>query len=264
MSTITYTAAQVLAPESSALFGELVHLLDLSFANDPMTNWLFKNYNHKQYLEKLTHYHRFLFRTALLSGATVITIRADTSNVVSQKSTNSRGETSYKAIAILIPPSGNTTFESIFTHFRAGIVSFAWNAGFAPTSRLMFDFVPKLNNMVAEMYPSPTQHLKREQWHLLTLAARPDCQGQGLGKKLMLECQAVVTEAALEAKMMGRYVSPLYLESSTVGSKRLYNRMGFVDRGSMKYGEVKEGETVSTDEDGKVSGAQMFALTWTP
>lgn len=80
----------------------------------------------------------------------------------------------------------------------------------------------------------------------------------------MLECQGVVAEAALEAQKLGRYASPLYLESSTVGSKRLYNRLGFVDRGTMEYGKVNEGETVSTDMKGKVSGAKLFAMMWTP
>lgn len=80
----------------------------------------------------------------------------------------------------------------------------------------------------------------------------------------MLECQEVVKDAALRSKRLGEYICPLYLESSTVGSKRLYNRMGFEDRGVMDYGAVKEGETVSHSEDGKVSGAKLFALMWTP
>lgn len=54
MLIVTYTAAHVLAPESTTLFNDLVCLLDLAFASDPVVNWLFKNYSNEEFLKKLT------------------------------------------------------------------------------------------------------------------------------------------------------------------------------------------------------------------
>lgn len=271
MATIRYTAAQLLSPENKQLFDEFVCLMNLSFATDPMTNWLFKNAStHDKFMKKLTYYHRAMLRLALLSGARVIAIREEDDGIRSCSTqdsnipTISKTRISFKAMSILIPPSGNKIFESTLAHLRAGLLPFALHAGFSPMARLLIGFMPKLEEMVSSLYPAPNEHRKHRQWHLLVLATRPDCQGQGLGGAIMLQCQEIVQDAALRSKRLGEYICPLYLESSTVGSKRLYNRMGFVDRGVMEYGTVKEGETVSHDEDGKVSGAKLFALMWTP
>lgn len=267
---ITYSAAEVLAPQFTQLFNGLVRLLDLSFANDPMTNWLFRNFDHDEFPKQLTRYHRLFLRASLLSGASIIVVKEkkeDSSNLPVEKPTASipsSGHTSFKAMTILIPPSGNKRFESALTHLRAGIIPFVWHAGFSPVFRLLGDLVPKTKKMLAEQYPAPNQHHKDDQWHLLVLAARPDCQGQGLGKTLILECQKIVTDEAQKSKSLGEYVCPLHIEASSEGSKRLYNRTGFVDTGSIEYGTVKKGENVSRDENGKVSGAKLYGLVWKP
>lgn len=74
----------------------------------------------------------------------------------------------------------------------------------------------------------------------------------------------MVTEFTLREKMLGKQVGPLYLESSSLGSKRLYNRVGFVDRAEMVYGKCKDGETATADEKGKMLGGRLFAMTWMP
>lgn len=257
-----YTAAQVL--ESKALFNGLVHLLDLSFANDTLTNWLFRDHSRQEYLKRLKYYHRYLLGAALRSGASTTVISDDTDVVLSQTPASLPSRSNIKAIAVLISPSGNTSFDSPFTHIRAGLLSFLWHGRFKVMSSFLGEFVPKLNAMISDMYPAPNQHKKHEQWHLLFLATHPDCQGQGLGKKLLLECQRVVAEFTLKERMLGKEVGPLYLESSTLGSRRLYKRVGFVDQAEMAYGTCEEGEAIATNGNGNVVGGRLFALTWTP
>lgn len=105
-------------------------------------------------------------------------------------------------------------------------------------------------------------------YHLLFLATHPDCQGQGLGRKLLGEIQSVVRNAEdAEGRKEKRVV---YLEASTRGSQRLYRRMGFVDRDEAVIGEYEEGEDAKHEDvngDGgqqQVKGSKMFGMTWSP
>lgn len=98
-------------------------------------------------------------------------------------------------------------------------------------------------------------------WHLLFLATHPESQGQGLGKKILAEFQDVVRRSEEGKKVK----NPLYLEASSTGSKRLYQRVGFMEQGSLVYGDCREkGGDLLVDENGKVNGGRMFGMVWTP
>lgn len=58
---------------------------------------------------------------------------------------------------------------------------------------------------------------------------------------------------------------PMYLEASSTGSRRLYERVGFVERGSLAYGDCrKKAGDLLVDDDGKVNGGRFFGMVWTP
>jgi ribosomal protein S18 acetylase RimI-like enzyme len=61
------------------------------------------------------------------------------------------------------------------------------------------------------------RHPERPHWYLSTLGVRPDRQGGGLGSRLMFETLA----------RCDRDRVPAYLESSSEGSRALYERHGF-------------------------------------
>lgn len=271
----TYTAAELLAPSSAELVEELVQLVTSSFTEDPGTKWLFTNHTQAQYLAALPHYFRTLTRAALLSDATVVVSRED----VGPAPSPSPPSTIIRAAAVLIPPHGNEKMNSIITALRAGFLSMVWHCGLGVMWKLLTQLVPAMEAMHARMFPDSAE--RGHHFTLLFLGARPEMQGKGLGRELLLELQRFVAEEAAKTKRMmvdsgkdGKSPSgkaslgsaPLYLEASTPTSKRLYARMGFVQRDTLAYGKLDEGNGKDLDirEDGEVIGGRMFAMIWSP
>lgn len=81
--------------------------------------------------------------------------------------------------------------------------------------------VPRLGTRVplatVAMRRMERRHPEQPHWYLSTLGVRPECQGRGLGSKLMFDVLARCDRDAM----------PAYLESSTEGSRALYERHGF-------------------------------------
>lgn len=51
---------------------------------------------------------------------------------------------------------------------------------------------------------------------------------------------------------------PLCLESSSLASKRLYERVGFVQCGEMTYGDCKSEQDFTADETGRMLGGSFY------
>lgn len=251
-----YTATQLLSPQYAGLVQEIESLLTLSFTNDPIHKWLFFSHSDSEYIRALQTYFRFLMRLSLLSDASVTVIASE------DKSSPIR------AVSVLIPPHGHATFDSTISAIRSGVIGFFYQLGFTRVYRLMGKFLPNVHKMHDEIFPDNSA--KHNVYLLMFIGSRPDCKGQGLGRRLLLEDQAYVSannaKAAEEAAAAGKefHASPFYLESSSANSKRLYERVGFEHRATMTYGEAGEDDIARIAQDGKVLGGKQFAMFWFP
>ena len=271
MTLQTYSAAQILRPESQALLEEIVLLISHAFTEDPTNRWLFNDHTRAQYIQQLPYFTRFTLMLALNAGANVTVIR--NSNPITKRVPRKEAKTAeelqiqlprnatIESLGILIPPAGNAKFESAMNAVRSGLLSLPWYCGFGVLYRMMFNQVPAMMDMQKRMWPVPNFHRRHELWHLLILATHPDAQGQGLGKKILLEFERMACESGAEEKG-GRM--PLYLESSSMGSKRLYERVGFVQRGEMTYGECRPSQAVNVDKNDRIIGGKWYGMVWDP
>ncbi|KAJ9663836.1 hypothetical protein H2198_000596 [Neophaeococcomyces mojaviensis] len=267
----TYTAQQLLSPDNTNVLEEVILVLAHSFIEDPHTKWLFFNHTRSQYIAALPSYFRVVVKVALLSDASVTVVRDDpltppkSSSIQTQKQDLAGAR--IKAVGIIIPPHGNKTFDSPLTGVRASALTLPFTCGLVTTWRLLVHFVPALKAMQDRIYP-PTDLSSSSQehffWHIMFLATHPDAQGQGLGTKLLREYQKVVTQVVETSDKQEGEAASLYLEASSVSSKRLYSRVGFRDRDTMVYGTLGEGDDVRVDEEGRVIGGRQFGMTWTP
>lgn len=273
----TYTASQVLAPSSSVLFEEVVQLITSSFTDDPGTKWLFTSHTQSEYVASLPHYFRFLVRAALQVGATIVVSREDAPSGSEEFSNIASSPTSrIQAAAILIPPSGNAKMNTTPNVLRAGFLGLIWRCGPRFIWKLLTGLVPAMEAVQVRMHPNPVE--RNHHFTVLFLAARPDMQGKGLGRKILIELQRIVSEAAKATEIVkgapkdGKDGSsslgpaPLYLEASTPTSKRLYERVGFVQQDTLIYGKLNEdnGKDLDIRDNGEVIGGRMFAMLWSP
>lgn len=278
-----YTASEMLSPKNSKLLDDVVLLLTHSFTDDIMHRWLLDERNREAYIAALPIWLRFLVRVALYSDASVIVVArsSNTSHSGKAKETKEDGhksknqlqiqlppDFSIQALAITIPPHGNAKFDSTWTTIRAGSLKIPFQLGLSFTRRFLLKYLPQISKMHDDCYPDPsTRHAN---YHLLFLAAHPDSQGQGLGKKMLQELQNTVTTAntrelqTAKAKGMKPVPCTLYLEASSVDSKRLYTRVGFELRATFAYGQLDEGEDLRLAEDGSVLGGRQYGMVWTP
>lgn len=97
----------------------------------------------------------------------------------------------------------------------------AWRFSARDELRVTRHVVPRLGTRLplatVAMRRMERRHPESPHWYLSTLGVRPDHQGKGLGSKLMFDILARCDRDGM----------PAYLESSSGGSKALYERHGF-------------------------------------
>jgi GNAT superfamily N-acetyltransferase len=213
----------------------------------------------------------------LLAGATVVVSREDAPSGSEEFPTATSSPTSrIQAAAILFPPGGGAKMNTTPNAIRAGFLGLIWHCGPRFIWKLLTGLVPAMEALQVRMHPDPVE--RDNHFTLLFLAARPDMQGKGLGKKILIELQRIVSEAAKATEIVKATrkdgkdgprslgPAPLYLEASTPTSKRLYERVGFVQRDTLIYGKLDEdnGKDLDIKDNGEVIGGRMFAMFWSP
>lgn len=265
----TYSGKELLDPANSALFEEIVLMISLAFHDDPSTKWIFDGCTPSEYATLRPHYFRFLTKMALRVGGMVTVITGDnpksattettttTTTTQTQKDTQVPAASKIRAAGVLIPSSSNEAFESTWNVICSGFLALPFTVGLRSTLKISMGIGGPLRKMQARVLPEAEE--RHSYWHLLILATHPDSQGQGLGKKMLLEFQDVVGHAEVGKKNKGG----LYLEAGSLGARRLYARTGFVDRDTMTFGDcVRQGGDIIKQSDGRVTGGRMWAMTW--
>lgn len=153
-------------------------------------------------------------------------------------------EDNYTASCILFPPGKDPS--NPWTMVPAGILGIAWNVG--------------LRGLVRQTHEIPSQVTKFKKqtipdgkfYYIFMIATHSDGRGKGMGGRLIREAQR-----RAQADNM-----PIWLESSTTGSKRLYEREGFRAVGEIVIGKNIVGADGEAKKDGE--GVTMWPMVWWP
>lgn len=274
----TYTAQQLSCPDNAALLNEIVLLLAHAFTEDPSHKWLLGKQSRELYIKGLPHYLHYTVLLALSCDAIVRIVTSDefapplnldwSTGVSDEPRVTLPSTSTVRAVSITIPPHGTASLDSTLVSLRASGISLPLKCGLGIIWRLLTTWEPMLDRMHEKMFPDPAT--RYHNWCLLYIGVHLDCQGQGVGRKMLTDIQEEVglynLSHAEQAEKQGvEYVSaPLYLEASSLESKRLYDKVGFQDVCTGIYGTLSEGENVRVEEDGSVSGGRLFGMVWQP
>ncbi|KAK8012843.1 hypothetical protein PG991_010218 [Apiospora marii] len=140
------------------------------------------------------------------------------------------------AAAVFLPPG-------------RGVVGAVVELGFTSIKRMYTDLIAPIERL-------KRQHLTPEEraggyGYLTVVGTAPARQGQGLGGALLRRMQALATAAG------GR---PIWLEASSEGSRRLYERHGFVVVGEVVAGRGVVGADGLARDGGE--GVRCWAMVW--
>lgn len=115
-----------------------------------------------------------------------------------------------KGVAIWLPPEASQfDMSQLWQVFASGLIT----VPFYMRWDRIFDFVSFIGTEIRLHDKTASE----PHWYLSMLGVSPECQGQGIGGKLL---QPVLQEA-------DRTKMPCYLETSTSGGVRFYQRQGF-------------------------------------
>lgn len=115
-----------------------------------------------------------------------------------------------KGVAVWLPPEASQfTLSKLWQAIVSGLIT-------VPLY-IRWDRIGDLISFVGTEIRLQNKSASEPHWHLALLGVSPECQGQGIGGKLL---QPVLQEA-------DRTNMPCYLETSTTSAVRFYQRNGF-------------------------------------
>jgi len=116
----------------------------------------------------------------------------------------------FKGVAIWLPPEASQTdFSQLWPFLTSGLITIPFYMRWTK----LFDFF----SLMGETLKLHEQMAPEPHWYLAMLGVSPDFQGQGVGGKLL---QPVL-------QIADRTHTSCYLETSTPGAVRFYERNGF-------------------------------------
>lgn len=253
----TYTAQELLSKENNQLLNEICLTIALSFLEDPNTLYIFNSHDRKSLVSSLHFSFGTLVKAALVSDARLALIGDEDTQPSSGKAPYQKlpCTSPIRCVGILVPPGNYPKLNSLWTFIRSGGLFLPFKTGFQPLYKFVTEQGPVMEAMHKRVFGDISDH-----WYLVVLATHPDAQGQGLGGRMLKEFQRAAVEAV---EGQNEKVKPIYLESSSRGSQRLYRRCGFVDCDEYTYGKIEQGEDVVRDGKGRVIGGRAFGMIWT-
>ena len=152
--------------------------------------------------------------------------------------------------AVWMPPG--TKVDSLRTYLDPAMLKCVWNVGLSGLKRIMGDFQAKANKAKKTGLVYPDGSRIRNYWYLFFISTAVEERGKGLGSELIRQHQA---KAA-------RDKSPIWLESTTERSHRLYLKLGFKDIESWRLGDGEVDKEGIAKKGGE--GVQIWAMLWCP
>ncbi|KAF2762827.1 hypothetical protein EJ05DRAFT_481706 [Pseudovirgaria hyperparasitica] len=224
--TNEYPVTATCGGDSLGRLDHAVALISQCFEQDPAAAyWL----NDKPHNERIA-YHPQLFyhllKPAALLGAYFL--EANT----------------WESTVVMIPPKIRT--DSVWISLRAGWLKNIWHLGYGGCKRLIFDYAGTIER-------AKKRHMgDKPYFYIFQVATLGEHRGQGLSSMLLYKC----TEIAQAAR------TPIWLEATTEGSKRVYERVGFKVMEHMSVGRGKCDANGEAERGG--DGLTIWGMKWVP
>jgi ribosomal protein S18 acetylase RimI-like enzyme len=149
----------------------------------------------------------------------------------------------WASASVFLPPGKR--IDNPWTLIPAGLFQVLWKLGFAGCNRMLREFEPTVTAMRRQEL-GDSEHF----YYLFLIATRNDARGRGLSSALVRRLQE---RAASEG-------APVWLEATTVGSARLYSKLGFKSVGTVILGQDVAAADGSREQGG--GGVPVDCMIW--
>jgi len=151
----------------------------------------------------------------------------------------------WASASVFLPPGKR--IDNPWTLIPAGFFQVLWKLGIAGCNRMLREFEPAVKALQRQELGDSTHF-----YYLFLIATRDDARGRGLSSALLKRLQE---RAAKED-------APVWLEATTVGSARLYAKLGFKSVGTVVLGQGVAAHDGSKEQGG--SGVPVNCMIWRP
>ena len=211
-----------------------VKTLTEAFATDPVVHYMLNSLSD----EERKSYMPTLF-TAFLNACTL------NNGTIYSIGTNE----SHSACVTFLPPGSD--MANPWTWYSSGMLSVIWKLGFGGIKRI-------LKGYAAAADAAKGRHMvmdgpeKEKYYYVFIIGAKDEARGQGLGSKLMSEVRDKCKREGMSC----------WLESTTEGSKRLYERLGWKTVEEIVLGKGEVGPDGLVKEGGE--GVKIWGMLYRP
>lgn len=158
------------------------------------------------------------------------------------------------ACALVLPPGADPA--NPWTMYAAGALGLIWNLGWSGVERIMTDYAGSADECKQRAMGTDAEGKPKEKeryYYVFIIGARPEERGKGLGSALMEEVKRVCKEDGNAS---------CWLESTSTGSRDLYNRLGWRITEEVTIGKGKAGANGLPKVDG--DGVKYWAMLYRP
>ena len=151
----------------------------------------------------------------------------------------------WASASVYLPPGKR--IDNPWTLIPAGFFQVLWKLGIAGCNRMLREFEPAVTAMRRWELGDSTHF-----YYLFLIATRDDARGRGLSSALIRKLQQRAQQED----------APVWLEATSVGSARLYAKLGFKSVGKVILGEGVAAPDGSREQGG--SGVPVDCMVWRP
>ena len=151
----------------------------------------------------------------------------------------------WASASVYLPPGKR--IDNPWTLIPAGFFQVLWKLGIAGCNRMLREFEPAVTAMRRWELGDSTHF-----YYLFLIATRDDARGRGLSSALIRKLQHRAQQED----------APVWLEATSVGSARLYAKLGFKSVGKVILGEGVAAPDGSREQGG--SGVPVDCMVWRP
>jgi GNAT superfamily N-acetyltransferase len=223
-------------PAAVALHGEV-------FKTDPVIQFLLHTIPSPERENYIPIFIGTLLKAAALSGGSIWDEAWTTSNRPSE-------ETPPACSAVWLGPGCKV--DNWKNYYAAGFFPMAWNVGFSGLRRMLGGFQSSSDKAKKEGLRNPDGSKIKRFYYLFFISTAPEERGKGLSSELIRRFQDKATQEGL----------PIWLESTTARSHRLYQKLGFKDMRNWILGKGEVDENGFSKKGG--AGVPVWAMLWQP
>lgn len=231
-------------------------MLTEAFSTDPVMHFFLNNAPSPLIESSLRHrFYTLTFTSASISHATFYEA-STTALMPSEK--RKEGEPGFHCAAVVMPPGrafDAPGFWGWLEMIRKGAVGLFWTLGYKRFGRILWEF-PSVTERAKKATFAPGE----KYYYVLMVGTDGKYRGKGL-------CPVLLEQVKAEAQEAGK---PIWLEATTMGSRKVYKKCGWVD---LETDETEEGGGLrigkgECDEQGneKVGGkgTLIWPMVWWP